>query len=236
MEKKPLFEERNLVEMMRPIPHFSGLGNSDLIAIIRTGKMVAVRKDKTIFWEGDSCAGLHVLLRGEVHLHKHGPSGQESIMAALRPVTMFNEVAVLDGGNNPATAIAFSRTILWRAERARFQALMTEIPNLGLGLLPILAKRNRWLVEQYEDMCFRPVKARTAKLLLELSRNGNSVIDRSSYSIEDLSARVSTSPEVISRTLSLLSARGVIETDRRSISIVDPDDLLKMAGANGKSE
>lgn len=236
MEPKPLFEENKLVEMMRPIPHFAGLGTTDLIAIIRAGKIVSVRKGKTIFWESDTCAGLHVLLRGEVHLHKHGPSGQDSIMAVLQPVTMFNEVAVLDGGNNPATAIAFARTILWRAERELFQALMTQIPNLGLGLLPILAKRNRWLVEQYEDMCFRPVKSRTAKLLLELSRNGEAVIDRSSYSIDDLSARVSTSPEVISRTLSLLSARGVIETNRRSINIVDPENLLKLAGANGNSE
>ena len=52
------------------------------------------------------CAGMFVLLAGQVHLRKLGPQGQESILAVIEPVIMFNEVAVLDGGPNLTTAVA----------------------------------------------------------------------------------------------------------------------------------
>jgi CRP/FNR family transcriptional regulator len=164
-----MLDEMKLAEMMKPVPYFSGLSQTDLLEILRAGAVKKYQNSDTLFWEGDPCSGLFVLLEGEIHLYKHGPEGQENIMGVIQPISMFNEVAVLDGGENPATARVFSSSIVWQADKESFDFLLHTYSEIPLALLPILARRNRRLVSQYEDMCFLPVRARTAKLLLELS-------------------------------------------------------------------
>ena len=230
-----MFDEQKLAEMMQPVPHFAGLSQSDLFAILHAGTVRSFQGNTALFWEGEPCSGLFVILEGEVHLYKHGPEGQENIMEVIQPVTMFNEVAVLDGGENPATARAFSKSVVWQAEKEQFDVLLHTYSQIALALLPILARRNRRLVSQYEDMCFLPVRARTAKLLLELSRAGEVEIDRGIFTIQELAARISTSPEVVSRTLGLLTASGLIQTSRQSLSVIDPTGLSHQAFPNQDS-
>jgi CRP/FNR family transcriptional regulator len=227
MAKKNL-TDAELIMMMAGVPHFAGFSEAILAEILQSGDRFTAAAGKPLFWEGDPCAGLYVLLEGEIHLTKIGPDGQRNIMAVLEPVAMFNEVAVLDGGTNPATAVAFQQSQLWWCRLEKINALMVKFPQIALGLLPIMARHNRWLVEQYEDMCFLPVRARTAKLLLEISENGVDEINRGKYPIEVLSSRVSTSPEVVSRTLSLLAVEGMIEVSRRKVRILDPSGLNRL--------
>lgn len=223
-----MFKEVDLVKMMKGVPHFSPLPPKNLISILRAGSLVNMKAGEAIFWEGDPCSGLYVLLRGVVHLVKTGPGGQRNIMAVLSPVTMFNEVAVLDGGENPATAMAFEDVIMWCCAMDKFHVMMEKIPHLALGLLPIMARRNRLLIQQYEDICFLPVRGRMAKLLLEMSKEGEAEIDRSVHTIEELSSRISTSPEVVSRTLGLLTAEGFIQANRRTIEVLEPKSLVQL--------
>jgi CRP-like cAMP-binding protein len=96
-------------------------------------------------------------------------------------------------------------------------------------LLNVLAKRNRRLISKYEDLIARPVKARTAKLLLDLSSYGNQPIDRISHSNQFLAARISTVPEAVSRSIKFLRETGVIETSRTQIIVNCPDRLAEFA-------
>jgi len=215
------FTDDELIGMMAGVPHFASFSEAVLTEILNSGDRMTANAGEILFWEGDPCAGLFVLLDGAVHLTKTGPDGQRNIMAVLERVSMFNEVAVLDGGSNPATAVAFKQSQMWWCRLEKINALMVKIPQIALGLLSIMARHNRWLIAQYENMCFLPVRGRTAKLLLEISDNGRNEINRSLYTIEVLSARVSTSPEVVSRTLSLLAVEGLIEVSRRKIRVLD---------------
>jgi CRP-like cAMP-binding protein len=155
--------------------------------------------------------------------------GQESILSVIDPVIMFNEVAALDGGINPVTAISFEKSITWHISRDRFQPLMEKYPILGISLLNVLATRNRRLISKYEDLIARPVKARTAKLLLDLSSYGTHPVDRIAHSNQFLAARISTVPEAVSRSIKILRERGVIETTRSQIIVNCPDTLAEFA-------
>ena len=142
---------------------------------------------------------------------------------------MFNEVSVLDGETNPVTAIAFQKSITWQITRERFQQLMERYPILGISLLNVLARRNRKLISMYENLISRPVKVRTAKLLLDLSSYGSIPIDRQTYSNQFLAARVSTAPEAISRSIKILRETGVIDCTRAQITVNCPDELAEFA-------
>lgn len=224
-----MLEVRALVKRMGRLPHFQKLSAADLETIIQSGRIRRVRAGTTLFWEDEPCAGLFVLLTGQVHLHKISPEGRDNIMTVVEPVGMFNEVAVLDGGLNPATAIATRESTLWRIDREAFHALMEQYPQIALGLLPVLAARNRWLVSKYEDLSFRSVRARTAKLLLELSQYGHHPINRQEHTITTLAAQTCTVPEAISRALAYFRDQGHILSNRSQIVVLQPDELAQLA-------
>jgi CRP/FNR family transcriptional regulator len=220
---------RDLIKRMERLPHFQKLSDADLEAIIQAGKVRLAAAGTTLFLEEEPCAGLFVLLSGQVQLHKLSPEGRDHIMAVLEPVGMFNEVAVLDGGVNPATAVVSQEARVWHIGRENFHDLMEQFPQIALGLIPFLAARNRWLVSKYEDLSFRTVRARTAKLLLELSENGRSPINRQENSITILAAQTCTVPEAISRALAYFRDRGHIISSRRQIDVLQPEELAQLA-------
>ena len=218
-----------LIERMGRLPHFQNLSEADLATIIQAGKTKQAKTGVTLFREEEPCAGLYVLLAGQVQLHKLSPGGRDHIMAVVEPVGMFNEVPVLDGGVNPATAVVSQDATFWHISRTAFHDLLAQYPQVGLGLLPILAARNRWLVSKYEDLSFRNVRARAAKLLLELSDYGRNPINRQEHTIATLAAQTCTVPEAISRALAYFRDLGLITSARSQITVLQPDELAQLA-------
>ena len=214
---------------MRRVAHFQRLSDAELRDIIAAGQVRAFPADTAIFNEGEACAGLHVLLSGQVQLCKHSLQGQMSIVALIEPVIMFNEVAALDRGPNPYTAMTASDSMVWRVDAAGMDQILSRYPALALGLLRILAARNRLLMAQFEDLSFRSVLARTAKLILQLSKEGAEPIDRRRHPNHRLAAQISTVPEAFSRALKLLRQEGVISCAESAITVIDPARLAEQA-------
>lgn len=225
-------EISSLMERMKRIIHFRDYSDKDLLSIIQAGNIRRHLANSTIFFEDAPSYGLCVLLRGEVHLSKLGPEGQENIIAVIKPVIMFNEVAAIDGQPNPVSAIAHKNSIVWHADFETFQYGLENFPELGVGLLPILARRIRKLIAKYADLSFLPVRARVALLLLELSNNGRETIRRKDHSIQEMAALIATAPVVISRTLGELGAEGLILSSRVAINIIKPEELALLAASD----
>lgn len=219
----------NLVESLGRVEHFKRFPEADRAEIVSAGQARAFPAGSVIFREGEPSAGMFVLFSGHVHLKKLGPQGQQSIVAEIEPVIMFNEVTVLDGGPNLTTAMAVQDCTTWNIAADNFQILLKRYPIVGLGLLRVLAQRTRNLLSQYEDLSFRSVLARTAKLLLDLSEHGKQPIDRKEFSNADMAARISTVPEALSRSFQIFRKNGDITCTRMVITVNQPQTLEKFA-------
>jgi CRP/FNR family transcriptional regulator, cyclic AMP receptor protein len=220
---------KGMIESIGRVRHFRNLKPADLYTIVNSGKIRKYAAGKIIFTQGEPCAGMFVLVQGRVHLTKLGPQGQVNIMSVIEPVIMFNEVAVLDGGPNPLTAFAVQDCLTWHIEQEAFKVLIERIPQIGLSLLGVLARRNREMISHYEDLSFRNVIARTAKLLLDLSDHSARKIQRRECSIEEMANRIATVPEAVSRSLNVLKERGLIQCNRTEIVIVSGEKLANLA-------
>ena len=142
---------------------------------------------------------------------------------------MFNEVAVVDGGPNPFSAIVVEDCLVWQISHSSFVKLVEKNPQVGLSLLKILAVRNRQMIDRYEDLSFRSVIARVAKLILDMSASGLKPIDRRNCSIKEMARRIGTVPEVISRSLNAIKSLGLIEVNRIEILVLSPEKLAELA-------
>lgn len=211
--------------------HFRHLSVKDLLTIVNSGQLKRYRADAVIFQESNPSAGMYVLFKGKVHLYRLSTSGQVQILSMIEPVTMFNEVTAIDGGPNPYTAMAVKDCLTWNISAESFESLVRRYPDpvIGLAMLRVLAGRTRGLIDLCEDLSFRSVVARIAKLILDLSDGGEKPIDRHDYPIRVLSSSIATVPETISRTLRYLRDRGLIECTRRRITVIKPEGLCREA-------
>lgn len=225
-------EIRELAQRLGDVPQFRNIPGDEVVSIIRMGDLRNYSQGEIIFHEDDVCAGMFVLIKGKVILNKLGPEGQEGVINALDPVIMFNEVAVLDGGPNPVSAVAQADCRLWHISLENMKTLILQYPQIGLSLLGVLAMRNRQLVNYYSDLSFRSVHARLAKHLLDVSHQGEQSIDRKQNPIRLMAARIITTPEAISRTLRTFSSTGLIRYNRLEIQVSDIDGLNEAAQLN----
>ncbi len=222
-------EIASLAQRLRKVDHFKNLPLADVVSIIATGQVLRFAGGATLFMEGDPCSGMHVLLSGQVDLCKTGPGGQVSILNTIRPVIMFNEVAVLDGGPNPVSAVTVEDSLVWRVQCNRFQTLLERYPQIARGLLGVLARRNRVMLSHYSDLSFRSVTARLAKHILTLSADGVQPVSRAEFSVRKLAAQVVTTPEAVSRALKLLSEKKALAVSRQTLVVLDLTLLQELA-------
>lgn len=218
-----------LTGILRQVSHFQQMEAGEVRAIVEAGNLRRFAADQVVFLENDPGEGLFVLLEGRLQLCKLSPAGQISILAVYEPVRMFNEVAAVDQGPNPLTAIALEDSLVWNMPPAVLEALLVRHPRLSLGMLRLLASRNRRLVSQFEDLSFRSVLARSARLLLELSADGREAIDRRKHPNYQMAARIATVPEAFSRTLKVFRQAGAIHCTAQSIHIRDGLHLRQVA-------
>ena len=219
----------SLIGRLGNVPHFKGLPESALKEIVYAGQILNHSQGAVIFSEGEPSSGMYVLFRGQVHLCKLGLQGQETIIARIKPVIMFNEVPTIDGGPNPVTAIAVQDCTTWNISYERYQMLMGHFPELGIGLLQVLAARNRLLFARYEELLSLPVLARVAKTILDLSMMGVKPIDRSLDTNQKIAALAATVPEAVSRSIKTLREMELLDSTRSKITIRSAKGLADIA-------
>jgi CRP/FNR family transcriptional regulator len=183
----------------------------------------------TIFLEGDPPSGLFLVERGVVKISRVSLEGREHIIHLAEPGDTFNDVSTLDGGPNPAHAVAHTDVVLWRIDRSDLQRLAFVYPDLAWALIEDLAARARMMVALIHDLAMRSVRGRLAKLLLSQANAGQADVVERWLTQEAMAARLGTVREMVGRTLRSLAADGIIAFDRHRIVILDPERLAEEA-------
>ena len=218
--------------LLRRVPYFAGLPDSVLVELAAVAVEHRYARGQLIFLEGEPCAGLYVVAEGEVKIFKLSPQGREQILHQPGSGGTFNDVAVLDGGPNPASAAAITDAAVCVIARTDIQRLAQTYPALAWALIESIARRARLLVAMVEDLSLRSVKARLARLLLAEARQsaGAGEIDRSQMVTQaELAARLGTVREMIGRALRELADENLITLDRHRIVIKDRAALAAVA-------
>lgn len=212
--------EVSALRALKALPYFKALGDDDLARLARTVIERGYDKDKVVFLEGEPCQGLYIVREGSVKIFKLSPEGREQILSYVKPGDSFDEVAVFDGGPNPANVSAAEATTVWIVPRTEIVELIKKNPQLALAIIQNLGARLRHLVSLVEDLSLRQVTARLAKLLLETA-----TAEEHALTQQEMAARLGTVREMIGRSLKQLESRGLIKTERGRIVILDREGL-----------
>ena len=203
---------------------FSALAPDDLQALGSAMFQRSYPAGQIVLLEGAASSVLYVVQAGRLKLFKTSPRGREQVLRLLRPGDMFNEVAVFDEGPNPASAQAIEDCTLFLLRRRDLLRFVAERPGIALAIIRTFARGLREALALVEDLAFRDVTSRLAKILLE-GRNGGTP----RLTQELLAAMAGSRREVVGRALKALSQEGAVKLERGRVHVVDHKALERLA-------
>jgi CRP/FNR family transcriptional regulator len=222
-----------LLKRLQSFDFLRGLDQETLATLAESAVWKVFAPGAVVFWEGDTESNLYYLQYGSLKVLKASPDGREQVLRFIRAGEIFNEVGVLAGRPNPATAVALEESGIWLIPRQGLEALVMAHPQTALQIIENMADKIIGLVALASDLSQNTVEGRLAKLLLEQAEGD--VIERRRWTTQsELAARLGTVPDVLSRATRELTRAGLIEMDRQQIRILDREGLAERASLREK--
>jgi len=149
-EKRQIFERHFLL---------GKLSGDEIDTLLHYARVESYPAGYEIFSKGSPGTSMMAVLRGTLKMSSVSSEGKEVVFNIMNPGDCFGEIALLDGDERSADAVAMTDCELLVLHRRDF--------------MPILCQRLRQTTEQVEDVLFRHLESRIAKALLQLAESAN---------------------------------------------------------------
>lgn len=214
-------------ELLSSLPYFHNLTAGELEDVSRAASELSFAKGEVLFLEGEPCRGLYVVKSGQIRVYKSSLEGREQVLTTAGPADSFNDVPVFDAGPNPASASAAVDSTVYLVPRDAVLMPMRSCPTAE-AVLRLFATRLRYLTKVVEDLSFRTVIGRLAKLLLDMAVEEGGPYAVRRLTQDEMAAMVGSVRDVIGRALKQMEREGAIRIKGRRIMVINQDKLRAM--------
>lgn len=216
------------LEILQSSAYFLGLNSQELDSIQKYIFEKTASRGEIILFEGEPALAVFFVISGVVKIFKTSTDGKEQIIYLARSGDSFNDVPVFSGGRSVTSAEAMTQTVFCGVQKSDLEVKLREYPKLAENMLQVLSKRIEQMISLVEDLSFRRVTGRVAKILLE---NAEAVDgQRQKLTQQQMAAMAGTAREMIGRSLKLLEDEGKVRLEHNRIVIKDMEALQEIAG------
>jgi CRP/FNR family transcriptional regulator len=194
----------------------------------------AIERGKTIFFPGDPAERVYLLRRGAVRLSRVYESGEEITVALLRENSIFGVLSLLTGQKSDRFyhSVAFTRVELISAPAASVRRAIEQDARVALLLLQGLSSRILQTETMIETLTHRDMSSRLVSFLLVLCRDfgvpgAEGITIDLKLSHQAIAEAIGSTRVTITRLLGDLRTAGLVEIDRKRITVFDPLALAK---------
>ncbi|MBF0299317.1 MAG: Crp/Fnr family transcriptional regulator [Oligoflexia bacterium] len=210
---KRKFEKKNFLSQ---IFLFSYLSDELLTKIASLAHIVELKKEQSLFNEGDSAENLFIIVYGKLSIYKISRQGEERPIHFHKAFDLVAEAAIFDEKIYPASCKALQESLVLSVPRDELISLIKKYPDIALKLLASYSKRLREFVLMVEDLTLNDARERLLRYLLKnatkKNNSSNQYVVELSISKKELASILGTTAETLSRTLKILKQEGLIET------------------------
>jgi CRP/FNR family transcriptional regulator len=199
--------------------------------LAQLGSVRSVLADSYLFHYGDRWPYLFLVSQGELEAVKTSVEGRSLVVLTLEPGDIFWGLTFFDDrASIPVALRTLKDSTIVQWSREEILPFLLEDGEALWSLCGLLVRRMQQASTIVEDLAFQPVAGRMAKLLLsQYGKAGSTRIERD-LTLDDMAARVGTTREMVCRVLYKFADQDVIDITRTEFSIVDKEQLSKIAG------
>ncbi|GAA1552071.1 Crp/Fnr family transcriptional regulator [Streptomyces globosus] len=218
------------------VPFLARLEEADGAALRALGREAVYPARSTLLHQDEPTSHALLILHGWTKVTAAHPNGYQALLALRGPGDIIGESAALTRRPRSATVTALETVRAVVIDHETFRAFLGRHPDVALQLLALASDRTRAADRRNLQFASMPVRERLAVLLLDLARiHGRRTAAGVEVAVpltkQELAGAVSASREMVQRELKSLRDRGVISTGRRTLVIVRPDVLRRIAQA-----
>lgn len=218
-------------ELIRATPFFCEL---DPVSAEQAAAQLVTRDhpaNQVILLENDWGNSVYFILEGWVKIRTYNMDGKEVTLNVLGKGEVFGEMAALEEIPRSTDVITLAPTIIGSMPAPQFVKLVHTEPMAGLHLAKLMANRlrqvNRRLRLRESDS-----QSRVADILLFLAEGQGKAAGKGmeipSLPHRELSGLSGLARETVTRVLSKLEKKGLIQRDRDTLKIIDIEALEKL--------
>jgi CRP-like cAMP-binding protein len=212
---------------------FSGLSADERAAVVARARIRSVNAAETIFALGSPGDQMMALLRGTVRISVPSFEGRELLLAIIRPGEVFGELAILDGKERSADAIAESPCTLAILHRHDILSFFERNPSAWPKLVKVLCQRLRHTDQVFAEVALLQLPAKLARSMLRLLDLDTTLAARKRpvihYSQRELANMVGGTRESVNRCLRNWQRNGIVQITEGSIIVTNRPALEQMA-------
>ena len=134
------YRRRSLVNHLRSVPLFAGLGDDFLGYLRDRAELVSCSKGQVICKQGDTADAFYLIRSGLVRVSQDMPGG-ELVRTYLKRGEFFGEIGLLTSSPRNATCTALDAVDVVKIGAAEFQEMIQKFPNVRESLTTIADAR-----------------------------------------------------------------------------------------------
>ncbi|MGH3773949.1 MAG: Crp/Fnr family transcriptional regulator [Pseudonocardiaceae bacterium] len=200
--------------------------------LARHGRPRRLPAGTPLFIEGTRSDAVVVVISGRVKIFTSARDGAEVVLAVRGPGALLGELAAIDQQPHSASVRSWEPVEILTVGRRGFTTFLQEHPRTMWLLLRILTTRLRDADRKRIEFGVYDTLSRVACRLVELvDRFGEPTESGITITLpltqDELASWVGASREAVAKALRKLRARGCVQTQRRTITVVDIEGLRR---------
>jgi CRP-like cAMP-binding protein len=214
------------------VPIFKELTSDDIQLVATAIQSKRYNKGDYIFREGENSNKLYIVNEGIIKIAKLSDQGKQQIIRFLFPGDFFGLFALLQEKRHYADAEVLDDAMICVIEKQHLTSIMERNPRMAYQFLVAVSERLGQADEWLGTISLMETEQRLAKLLiLFYDKNNNKPDIQLPVQKKELASLLGTTPETLSRKLSLFEDQGLIKVARSYIHILQPRLLQSLAGS-----
>jgi CRP/FNR family transcriptional regulator, polysaccharide utilization system transcription regulator len=208
---------------------FKGLNQKDKESIAQHHTLSLVKKGAYLFKEGEKPRGLIWLSSGKVKVFREGVGGRDQILKMVRPKGLIGYRTLFSDYTWAFSSKAIEDSVICVIEKSTLVRIMKKNADFSLKLVRLIADELEFAYNRTISLSQKHIRARLSETLLILQdtygfeEDGKTL--SASLSREDIANLSNMTTSNAIRTLSNMSAEGIISTKGRKITILDYTNL-----------
>lgn len=216
-----------MLAYLSKVPAFQRLSTAVLAELAGCARFRGLLKGSRFFSPGDRCSGLHLLVKGRIHVLRLAPDGREQLLAAVVPFQTLGEAAIFRPSQTHSSyAICQEGSTVLTLPLVKTRSLTMLYPELAQAFLNEFATRIEDLERRLEETALHPLEKRLAVYLLEQAHQQDDFQLAESNSA--LASRFGVARESVSRALAKFEEQGWIRRSGRRVALLSRSKLSEL--------
>ena len=221
--------EQCIIRQFNSLKHLS---REELIRMSNCKTSRIIKKGEPIFDEGERLKGVFCIKDGVCKVSKMSENGRNQIISLVTKGDLLGERSLISDEASNLKAVALNDMEVCFIPKEEIMKDLSKNPTFSMSVLKDMANTLKQADNVIVDMAQKTVKQRLAETLLKLQDKFGSNSENTinvHLSREDIANIIGTATESAIRLLSDLKKRKIIEFKGKNISIINRNELDKIA-------